>query len=81
VQTFLKKNFKFFHFMLIETEKLLTYANFGEKKGISRYQIYRLVKAEKLNAINIDGIGFIIKDELSDSLERQRKPKTKRNVE
>ena len=61
--------------MLIETEKLLTYANFGEQKGISRYQIYRLAKVGKLNAVDIDGVGFIILDDLSANFQRQRKPK------
>jgi predicted site-specific integrase-resolvase len=64
--------------MQIETEKLLSYAHFGEKKGISRYHIYRLVRAGKLNAVDIDGIGFIIQDDKAVNLQRERQPKTKK---
>jgi hypothetical protein len=67
--------------MQVETENLLTVTNFGTKSGMARQHIYRLIEAGKLNKIDIDGIVFIIQDELADNLERQRKPKTKRNVE
>ena len=63
--------------MQVETENLFTITNFGLQKGIVRQHIYRMLEAGKLNGVEIDGVMFIIKDELSDNLERQRKPKTK----
>lgn len=63
--------------MLIETGNLFTVANFGLLKGISRQHIYRLLQSGLLNVVTIDGVTFVINDELAASLERRRRQKTK----
>lgn len=46
--------------MKINTDKLKTYPKFGILKNISKQRVYKLVEAERLDSIEIDGVKFII---------------------
>ena len=59
--------------MRIDSNKLKTVTNFAEEKGFTRQHVYRLIKSEELNSIDIDGVRFIIIDEKSKDLKRKRK--------
>lgn len=49
--------------MKIDSEKLKTVKNYGDMKNISRQRIYKLVEANKLDSIDIDGVKFILMNE------------------
>jgi len=65
--------------MKVDINFLETISNFGKRKGLSRQHIYRLVESNRLNIIKIDGISFVLLDELAQNFERERKPKTPKN--
>ena len=62
--------------MRIDSTKLKTVTNFAKEKGFTRQHVYRLIKSEELNSIDIDGVRFIIIDNKSKSLERKREKKS-----
>jgi hypothetical protein len=43
----------------INRDKLITPANYGLKKGIDRKVVYYLIKADKIDFAEIDGVLFI----------------------
>ena len=61
--------------MQIDSNKLKTVSNFAEEKGFTRQHVYRLIKGDEVNTIQIDGIIFVIKDEKAESLDRKRSKK------
>ncbi len=58
--------------MRIDSNKLKTVSNFAKEKGFTRQHVYRLIKNNEINSIEIDGIKFIILDKKSENLERKR---------
>lgn len=58
--------------MLIESNKLKTVSNFADEKKITRQHVYRLIKANEINSINIDGVLFVILDEKAKNFEKKR---------
>lgn len=58
--------------MQIDSTKLKTVSNFAYEKGFTRQHVYRLIKSEEINSLEIDGVLFIILDDKSKNLERKR---------
>jgi len=58
--------------MQIDSTKLKTVSNFADEKGFTRQHVYRLIKSEEINSLEIDGVLFIILDDKSKNLERKR---------
>ena len=58
--------------MRIDSNKLKTVSTFAKEKGFARQHVYRLIKNDEINSIEIDGIKFIILDKKSENLERKR---------
>lgn len=56
--------------MRIDTEKLLTVANFAAKQGYKRQRAYKLIEEGRLSIIEIDGIKFINKNKLSKGIDK-----------
>ena len=48
--------------MLIETEKLETVKSYARRNDLSPQYIYLLIKAKKLNHIEIDNVKFILNE-------------------
>lgn len=46
--------------MIFDTKMLRTYSNFGKLKKLSRQRVYQLVEIGRFDAIEIDGIKFIV---------------------
>lgn len=44
----------------IEISKLITPANYGIKKGIDRKVVYYLVKEDRVDYTEIDGVMFVV---------------------
>jgi len=61
--------------MRIDSNKLKTVTNFAEEKGFTRQHVYRLIKSEELNSVQIDGVTFVILDKKAESLDRKRSKK------
>lgn len=59
--------------MLINTEELLTIANFASLKHLSRQHVYRLIDSDEITKVEIDGVLFILQDEKARNFERKRK--------
>lgn len=59
--------------MIINTEDLLTIANFASLKQLSRQHIYRLIESNELTKVEIDGVSFILQDEKAKNFIRKRK--------
>ena len=57
--------------MTVDTKKLLTVSNFAKLKDMSRQHIYRLVDAENLDLVKIDGVSFILLNEKAQELQRK----------
>ncbi len=57
--------------MNIDSEKLKTVKKYGDMKFISRQRIYKLVEANKLDSIDIDGVRFIIMNEKAIKYKKQ----------
>ncbi len=57
--------------MNINSEKLRTVKNYGNMKNISRQRIYKLVEANKLDSIDIDGVRFIIMNDKAIKYKKQ----------
>lgn len=47
----------------IEIDKLITPANYGLKKGIDRKIIYYLMKEDRIDYTEIDGVKFVVLNE------------------
>jgi hypothetical protein len=58
--------------MLIESNKLKTVSNYAADKDITRQHVYRLIKGNEINSINIDGVLFVIIDEKAKNFEKKR---------
>ena len=58
--------------MQIDSTKLKTVSNFADEKGFTRQHVYRLIKSDEINSLEIDGVLFIILDDKSKNLERKR---------
>ena len=67
--------------MQINSEKLQTISNYAIVKGLSRMQVYRLIRDNQLNSLEIDGILFVLIDEKAENFTRKRKPQTGRKAE
>jgi uncharacterized protein YqfB (UPF0267 family) len=61
--------------MQVNSEKLLTITNFAKQKGLTRQHVYRLIDSGIFSSIQIDGIQFVVLDELAEKFKRQRKEK------
>ena len=61
--------------MQIDSEKLLTITNFAKQKGLTRQHVYRLIDSGIFSSIQIDGIQFVVLDDLAENFKRQRKEK------
>ena len=59
--------------MLLNTEELLTIANFASLKQLSRQHVYRLIESNEITKVEIDGVLFILQDEKAKNFERKRK--------
>ena len=59
--------------MLLNTEELLTIANFASLKQLSRQHVYRLIESNEITKVEIDGVLFILQDEKSKNFLRKRK--------
>ena len=56
----------------IEVDKLITPANYGIKRGIDRKVVYYLIKEDKLDFTEIDGVMFIVMTEKTNSFKRRK---------
>lgn len=56
----------------IDIDKLITPANFGIKKGIDRKVVYYLIKEDKIDYTEIDGVMFVILNEKTKSYQRKK---------
>jgi|GEM_PF-1243091 len=61
--------------MRIDSTKLKTVSNFAKEKDFARQHVYRLIKSEELNSVQIDGVTFVILDKKAESLDRKRSKK------
>ena len=61
--------------MQVDSEKLLTITNFAKQKGLTRQHVYRLIDSGIFSSIQIDGIQFVVLDDLAENFKRQRKEK------
>lgn len=59
--------------MLINTEELLTIANYASLKQLSRQHVYRLIDSNEITKVEIDGVLFILLDEKARNFARKRK--------
>lgn len=59
--------------MHADTTKLQTVSNFASEKNLSRQHVYRLIKTQDINSVEIDGIIFVVKDSKSETFVRKRK--------
>ena len=59
--------------MLLNTEELLTIANFASLKQLSRQHVYRLIESNEITKVEIDGVLFILQDEKAKNFLRKRK--------
>jgi uncharacterized protein YqfB (UPF0267 family) len=64
--------------MQIDSEKLITITNFAKQKGLTRQYVYRLIDSGIFSSIQIDGIQFVVLDELAENFKRQRKEKVRK---
>ena len=44
----------------IEISKLITPANYGAKRGINRKVVYYLIKEDRIDYTEIDGVMFVV---------------------
>ena len=58
--------------MFIESNKLKTVSNFADEKDVTRQHVYRLIKGNEINSINIDGVLFVIMDKKAKNFEKKR---------
>ena len=54
----------------IDINKVITPANFGIKKGIDRKVVYYLMKEDKIDYTEIDGVMFVV---LTDKTKKYKK--------
>jgi uncharacterized protein YqfB (UPF0267 family) len=64
--------------MQLDSEKLITITNFAKQKGLTRQYVYRLIDSGIFNSIQIDGIQFVVLDDLAENFKRQRKVKVRK---
>jgi uncharacterized protein YqfB (UPF0267 family) len=64
--------------MQLDSEKLITITNFAKQKGLTRQHVYRLIDSGIFNSIQIDGIQFVVLDDLAENFKRQRKEKVRK---
>jgi len=57
----------------IEIHKLQTPANYGSKKGIDRKVVYYLIKEDRIDYCEIDGVMFIFLTEKSKGYKKPNK--------
>lgn len=55
----------------IEISKLITPANYGLKKGIDRKVVYYLIKEDRIDFTEIDGVMFVILTDKSKNTARK----------
>ena len=55
----------------IDTKSLMTFKNYGDMKFMSRQRVYKLVKANKLDSVDIDGVKFIVMNEKAIKYKKQ----------
>ena len=55
----------------IEISKLITPANFGIKKGIDRKVVYYLIKEDRIDFTEIDGVMFVVLTEKSKNYKKK----------
>jgi len=56
----------------IDVNKIITPANFGIKKGINRKVVYYLIKEDKIDYTEIDGVMFVVLTEKTKKYKKSR---------
>lgn len=56
----------------IDIDKIITPANFGIKKGIGRKVVYYLIKEDKIDYTEIDGVMFVVLTEKTKKYKKSR---------
>lgn len=56
----------------IDVNKIITPANFGIKKGIDRKVVYYLIKEDKIDYTEIDGVMFVVLTEKTKKYKKSR---------
>jgi hypothetical protein len=61
------------NFKKIETAKLITPAHYGAKRGTGRKVVYYLMKEDRIDYTEIDGVMFVVLNEKSKSYKKRSK--------
>ena len=56
----------------IDVSKIVTPANFGIKKGIDRKVVYYLIKEDRIDFTEIDGVMFVVLTEKSKKYSKKK---------
>ncbi len=59
-------------FKKIETAKLITPANYGAKRGTGRKVVYYLMKEDRIDYTEIDGVMFVVLTEKTKKYKKSR---------